>query len=157
MPAPGSRPARRIRAPIPRRRNCRIPGQDTKSSGRSSPTADSPYPFFEELSSPWLLLAAAFMTPLFARLRNDGYNMSAPNVRCDARQSMEMDMQVLKTFLVASAMLAAGAGSAGQPARADGRAVVVLDNAKVRVLKTTGAALAGIAHGPGVVVPIEDG
>jgi len=83
--------------------------------------------------------------------------MSAPNVRCDARQSMEMDMQVLKTFLAASAMLAAGAGSSGPPARADGRAVVVLDNAKVRVLKTTGAALAGVAHGPGVVVPIEDG
>src|SRR5437762_13402657 len=82
--------------------------------------------------------------------------MSAPNVRCDARQSMEMDMQVLKAFLVASATLAAGAGSSGQPARADGRAVVVLDNARVRVFKATGASLAGVAHGPGVVVPRED-
>jgi quercetin dioxygenase-like cupin family protein len=73
---------------------------------------------------------------------------------------MEMDMRRLTfvtTCLVASATLTAGAGASGQPPRADARAVVVLDNARVRVLKTTGASLAGVAHGSGVVVPLEDG
>jgi quercetin dioxygenase-like cupin family protein len=59
--------------------------------------------------------------------------------------------------LMASATLAARAGAPEQPGRADGRAVVVLDNARVRVFKTTGASLAGIAHRPGVAVPLEDG
>jgi quercetin dioxygenase-like cupin family protein len=63
----------------------------------------------------------------------------------------------LKTFLLASATLAASAGASGQPARADGKAVVVLDNARVRAFKTTGASLAGVAHTPGVAVPLEDG
>ena len=59
--------------------------------------------------------------------------------------------------VVASATLAANAGASGQSARAGGRPVVVLDNARVRVFKTTGASLAGVAHRPGVVVPLEDG
>ena len=72
---------------------------------------------------------------------------------------MEMDMrrQVLITILLASAALAAGAGAPGQRARADGRAVVVLENARVRVFKTTGASLADVAHRSGVAVPLEDG
>jgi quercetin dioxygenase-like cupin family protein len=36
-------------------------------------------------------------------------------------------------------------------------AAVVLDNARVRVFRTTGASLAGVGHGPGVVVPLVDG
>ena len=66
-------------------------------------------------------------------------------------------MRVLKTFLMAAAALAAGTGASGQPSPAGGRAVVVLDNARVRVLKTTGASLARIAHKPGVAIPLEDG
>jgi len=58
---------------------------------------------------------------------------------------------------VASATLVAGAGASGQPARSDGRPVVVLDNARVRVLRATGAVLAGVPHRPGVAVPLEDG
>jgi len=59
--------------------------------------------------------------------------------------------------VMTSATLAAGAGASRQPDRADGRAVVVLDNARVRVLKATAASLAGVAHGPGVAVPLADG
>jgi quercetin dioxygenase-like cupin family protein len=59
--------------------------------------------------------------------------------------------------LLASAILAAGADAHGQPARAGGRVAVVLDNARVRAITTTGASLAGIAHRPGVAVPLEDG
>jgi len=59
--------------------------------------------------------------------------------------------------LAASATLAASAGASGSSARADMRAAVVLDNARVRAFKTTGASLAGVAHGPGVVIPLEDG
>jgi len=36
-------------------------------------------------------------------------------------------------------------------------ATVVLDNARVRVFRTAGASLGGVAHGPGVVVPLVDG
>ena len=68
----------------------------------------------------------------------------------------EMEMQRL-TFLIASAALAVSAGAAGQSSRADGRVVVVLDNARVRILKTTAASLATTAHKPGVAVPLEDG
>jgi len=56
-----------------------------------------------------------------------------------------------------AASLAATAGASGPSARAELRAAVVLDNARVRVFKTTGASLAGVAHGPGVVIPLEDG
>ena len=73
---------------------------------------------------------------------------------------MEMDMRRLTlsaACVVASATLAASVGASGQPARAGGRPVVVLDNARIHVFKTTGASLAGVAHGPGVAVPLEDG
>jgi quercetin dioxygenase-like cupin family protein len=42
--------------------------------------------------------------------------------------------------------------------KADSRetATVVLDNARVRVFKTNGASRAGVEHGPGVVVSLED-
>lgn len=59
--------------------------------------------------------------------------------------------------VVASAMLGASAGSSGQSARADGRMVVVLDNARVRVFKTTAPSLGGVAHRPGVAIPLADG
>lgn len=59
---------------------------------------------------------------------------------------------------VASAALVASAAACGRPATAVGRsAVVVLDNARVRVSKTTSASLAGGPHGAGVAIPIEDG
>jgi quercetin dioxygenase-like cupin family protein len=35
--------------------------------------------------------------------------------------------------------------------------VAVVDNTRVRVFKTTGLLLAGVAHRPGVAVPLEDG
>ena len=35
--------------------------------------------------------------------------------------------------------------------------MVLLDNARVRILETTGASLGAVAHGPGVVVWLEDG
>ena len=63
----------------------------------------------------------------------------------------------IAAWAVSSALFAASAGKSGQPARAAGKAVVVLDNARVRVLKTTGALLAGVAHKPGVVIPLADG
>jgi quercetin dioxygenase-like cupin family protein len=44
-----------------------------------------------------------------------------------------------------------------QSSTAAGRAVVVLDNPRVRIFKTRGASLTGVEHKPGVVVPIEDG
>ena len=62
------------------------------------------------------------------------------------------------TGVVASAMLAAFAGACGKPPGVAGRAaVVVLDNARVRVSRTTSASLAAVEHGPGVAIPIEDG
>jgi quercetin dioxygenase-like cupin family protein len=59
--------------------------------------------------------------------------------------------------LTAGMLIALSAGTAGQPAAADARAAVVLDNARVRIFKTTGASRAGVDHRPGVVVPLEDG
>jgi quercetin dioxygenase-like cupin family protein len=76
------------------------------------------------------------------------------------RRSTEVDMRRLTltgACGVALATLAASGVASGQPARADGRAVVVLDNARVRVFKTTGASLAAVVHGPGVAIPLEDG
>jgi quercetin dioxygenase-like cupin family protein len=78
---------------------------------------------------------------------------------------MEMDMRrkpapfaLLRAACVGvSATLAASAGVSGQSARAGGPAAVVLDNARVRVFKTTGVSLAGVAHGPGVAIPLVDG
>jgi quercetin dioxygenase-like cupin family protein len=60
-------------------------------------------------------------------------------------------------YLAGAAVLAAGAVVTGQSARGDAPASVVVDNARVRVFRTTGASLAGVAHGPGVVVPLADG
>jgi quercetin dioxygenase-like cupin family protein len=72
-----------------------------------------------------------------------------------------MDMRRLAlsaASVIVSATLAAGAGACGKPPGAVGRAaVVVLDNARVRVSRTTSSSLAGAAHGPGVAIPIEDG
>ena len=60
--------------------------------------------------------------------------------------------------VIVSAVLAASAGGCGRPATAVARsAVVVLDNARVRVFKTTAASLAGAAHKPGVAIPLVDG
>jgi quercetin dioxygenase-like cupin family protein len=59
-------------------------------------------------------------------------------------------------YLVGAATLSASGGVTGQSARGV-PAAIVLDNARVRVFKTTAASLAGVAHGPGVVVPLEDG
>jgi quercetin dioxygenase-like cupin family protein len=75
-----------------------------------------------------------------------------------AQQGLEMDMRRM-TFSAACVMASAAiAGACGTPARAVGRAaVVVLDNVRVRVSRTTSASLAGAAHGPGVAIPIEDG
>jgi len=61
-------------------------------------------------------------------------------------------VRTIVLVLVASLALAAGASVSGQSG-----AAVVMDNTRVRVFKTTGASLAGVAHGSGVVVPLSDG
>ena len=58
-------------------------------------------------------------------------------------------------WALVSVTLAPGAAASGQPAR-DGQ-VVLLDNARVRIVKTTAASLATGDRGPGVAVPLEDG
>jgi quercetin dioxygenase-like cupin family protein len=74
---------------------------------------------------------------------------------------METDMRRFifrAACVLASATLAASAGACGQHDRVVARAaVVVLDNPRVRVWKTTGQSLAGVEHGPGVAVPMADG
>jgi quercetin dioxygenase-like cupin family protein len=54
--------------------------------------------------------------------------------------------------LMACTALAVGVSVSGQSG-----AAVVLDNARVRVFRTAGGSLSGVAHGPGVVVPLVDG
>src|ERR1700722_19532005 len=56
---------------------------------------------------------------------------------------------------VSVSTLVAAAGQ--QSAAAGARAVLVLDNARVRVYKTSGASFAGVEHRPGVVVSVDDG
>jgi quercetin dioxygenase-like cupin family protein len=58
--------------------------------------------------------------------------------------------------VVATATLAAHAAAPRQPARADAAAVVVLDDVRVRVFKTTALSTSGVAHGPGVAIPLTD-
>jgi quercetin dioxygenase-like cupin family protein len=60
-------------------------------------------------------------------------------------------------WVVVSATLAVGTGASGQSGRADGRMVVVLDNARVRAFKTTARSLGRVAHRPGVAIPLADG
>ena len=62
---------------------------------------------------------------------------------------------VLSACCVASTLLAAPPGE--QSSAAAGRAVVVLDNPRVRIFKTRGPSLTGVEHRAGVVVPLEDG
>jgi quercetin dioxygenase-like cupin family protein len=54
--------------------------------------------------------------------------------------------------LIGFTALAAGVSVSGQSG-----ATVVFENARVRVFRTAGTSLAGVAHGPGVVVPLLDG
>jgi quercetin dioxygenase-like cupin family protein len=67
----------------------------------------------------------------------------------------------MRRLLIGAACLSVStlvAGAAGTQSAATGsRAVVVLDNARVRVYKTTGSSFAGVEHRPGVVVPLDDG
>ena len=56
-------------------------------------------------------------------------------------------------ILAASAVLLASAN--GPQADTGDRAAIILDNPHVRVFRTTGSALAGVEHKPGVVVPID--
>ena len=62
---------------------------------------------------------------------------------------------VVSACCVASTLLAAA--PAEQSSTAAGRAVVVLDNPRVRIVKTNGPSLTGVEHKPGVVVPLDDG
>ena len=58
--------------------------------------------------------------------------------------------------LAASAVLMASAHGRPSPKAETGdRAAIILDNPYVRVFRTTGPALAGVDHQPGVVVPID--
>src|SRR5471032_57943 len=67
----------------------------------------------------------------------------------------------MRTLLITTASIAVctilAAASGAQPSPPSGGAVVVLDNARVRVFKTTGLSLAGVEHKGGVVVALEDG
>ena len=62
---------------------------------------------------------------------------------------------VVSACCVASTLLAAPPGE--QSSAAAGRAVVVLDNPRVRIFKTSGPSLIGVEHKAGVVVPLDDG
>lgn len=62
---------------------------------------------------------------------------------------------VVSACCVATTLLAAPPGD--QASAAAGRAVVVLDNPRVRIFRTSGPSLAGVEHKAGVVVPLEDG
>jgi quercetin dioxygenase-like cupin family protein len=55
------------------------------------------------------------------------------------------------------ALAAVPQAPAGTARGTNPRAAVVIDNARVRALRSTGGSLAGVDHGPGVVVSIEDG
>src|SRR5581483_7836624 len=57
----------------------------------------------------------------------------------------------MKTMLAAAALASAVSLTAAGPAK------VALENARVRVYRTTAGSRAGVAHAPGVVVWIEDG
>jgi quercetin dioxygenase-like cupin family protein len=67
----------------------------------------------------------------------------------------------MRTVLIVTASVAVcsilAAASGEQSTATAGRAGVVLDNARVRVFRTTGASLAGVDHRGGVVVSLEDG
>jgi len=56
---------------------------------------------------------------------------------------------------IAIAVAAAFSGVAS--AQTPGRAVVALDNTRVRAYRTTAGVLAGVQHGPGVVIWLSDG
>jgi len=71
--------------------------------------------------------------------------------------SAVMQRPTFSACVLAAATLAAGAGESRQPAPAEGRAIVVVDNARFRAFRTTARALAGVAHEPGVAIPLEDG
>jgi quercetin dioxygenase-like cupin family protein len=62
---------------------------------------------------------------------------------------------VVSACCVASTLLAAPPGE--QSSAAAGRAVVVLDNPRVRIFKTRGPSFTGVEHRAGVVVPLDDG
>ena len=67
----------------------------------------------------------------------------------------------MRTLLIVTAAVAVctvlAAASAALPSPAAAGAAVVLDNARVRVFKTTGQSLAGVEHKGGVVIALEDG
>src|SRR5262245_32930193 len=54
-------------------------------------------------------------------------------------------------------MLVVAVWSAASATQNVPRAAVALDNARVRAYRTTVGALAGVAHGPGVVIWLRDG
>src|SRR6266700_3872846 len=67
--------------------------------------------------------------------------------------SIMRSLLISTACVVTTTILAAGTQSS---IKGD-RAVVVLDNARVRVFKTIGASLTGVEHRAGVVIALEDG
>jgi quercetin dioxygenase-like cupin family protein len=58
--------------------------------------------------------------------------------------------------MATSIVLSAGPAPSSQSNAADRPATVVIDNARVRVFRTSGPSRVGIDHRPGVVVPLQD-
>lgn len=59
-------------------------------------------------------------------------------------------MKIISTIVVILALQLSGGGTP------DKQSTVVLDNARVRVYRTDAASLAGVEHGPGVVVWVDE-
>ena len=68
------------------------------------------------------------------------------------RWPLEQTGMTVLMMLVVAVWSAASAATQTVP-----RAVVALDNARVRAYRTTIGAVAGVAHGPGVVIWLRDG
>jgi quercetin dioxygenase-like cupin family protein len=71
-------------------------------------------------------------------------------------KAMKVPLMFMAAITLAGSPLAQTA-STGRSSGAAGRATVALNNARVRAYRTTAAVLAGVAHGPGVVVWLQDG
>ena len=81
--------------------------------------------------------------------------MSSQRYKMAHRGASIMRRLLISTACVATTTILAAAGT--QSSIKGDRAVVVLDNARVRVFKTLGSSLAGVEHRAGVVIALEDG
>jgi quercetin dioxygenase-like cupin family protein len=69
---------------------------------------------------------------------------------------MKVPLMFVAAVTLAGSPLAQTA-STGRSSPGEGRAIVALNNPRVRAYRTTATVLAGVAHGPGVVIWLRDG